>query len=287
MRHNPAPVFACRLPAFWTNSKPPASWCKPLRALPTPAADVLDKADQMCNTIQRRQQADGSLKRLTTLVQASEASDHDDAAHARAGEALNALMQSQQQRPAPWKLEVVRKALPYYQASWRAKKNLVMVPAHTAAYTEAYLATTDKAFADFVFEMNDWLCGFQVQQPDQRHTHWDGGFMACVDGKPMPTQPTVVSAAYAESLAEAARAARQAGDVARWERYQAAVQRCSRFLMTLQYSEANSQHFTDWYRPIILGGFHASQSDGNIRLETTQQPVCAMIAYLRYVAKPP
>ena len=196
-------------------------------------------------------------------------------------------MQNQQIRPAPWKLEVVRKALPYYQASWRAKKNLVMVPIFTAACTEAYLATTDKVFADFVFEMNDWLCTFQPQQPDQRHPLWDGGFMACVDGKPMPAPPTVVSAAYADSLAQAARVARQAGDVTHWERYQTAVQHCLRFLMSLQYTEANSQHFSDWYRPIILGGFHGSLSDGNIRLETTQPPVCAMIAYLRYVAKAP
>jgi hypothetical protein len=191
-------------------------------------------------------------------------------------------MCSQQHRPAPWKLEIVQKSLPAFQARWRANKNPAGIARHTAAYAEVYLQTKDKVYADFVFEMNDWICALQYNQLDPQHPLWVGGFMSSVDGKPVPAPPQIVAAAWPESLVDAARVARQVGDVPRWERYKAAVQRGLQFLTTLQYTEANSQHFADWYRPMILGAFHASHTDGNIRLEYTQQAVSAMLGYLTH-----
>jgi hypothetical protein len=201
-----------------------------------------------------------------------------------AGEALLAVMRSNEQRPAPWKLDLIRRALPAYLARWRANKSLIAVPRHTAAFAEAYSKVNDRALADFVFEINDWLCGFQYQQIDPRHPQWVGGFMSCMDAKPAQASPQIISAAWAESLVDAARVAKQAGDVARWQRYKAASELCLQFLTTLQYTEANSQHFAPWYHPAILGAFHESHTDGNIRLEHTQQAVSAMVTYLGHVA---
>jgi hypothetical protein len=279
-------IRVCTLPSGMVNRLgAAAALVQAIGELPAPAGDVLDKAGQLAVYIHRAQGADGGL--ICSAGGSKTPDDDNEAVTLYSGEALAALMLSHLQRPAPWKLEVVRKALPYYQARWRTQKSPGMVHGHTAAYTEAYLQTNDRAFADFVFEMNDWLCKLQYQEPDPRHPLWEGGFMGCADGKPLAAAPTIASAAWAECLVEACRAARQAGDVARWERYQAALQRCLRFAMTLQYTEANSQHFSEWYRPMILGGFHASHSDGNIRLECTQLPVCAMIGYLQHVARAP
>jgi hypothetical protein len=249
--------------------------------MPAPAPDLLDQADQLCNYLRKQQRSDGSF------ACNEGGADDNDAVNFYSGEALYALTHSYQHRPAAWKLEAVRKALPYYQARWRAGKNLMLIPRHTAAYTEAYLLTKDKAYADFVFEMNDWLCTFQFTQLDPLHPQWVGGFMSCADGKPLPTAPQVVSATYAESLAEAARVARQIGDVPRWQRYKDTLERCLQFLTTLQYTDGNSQHFAEWYRPVVLGAFHASHTDGNLRLDYTQQAVCAMVAYLTHVAEVP
>jgi hypothetical protein len=250
-----------------------------IHALPAPAADVLDPADQLCNYLRRAQRADGSF------AVTEGGPDDADAVNLYSGEAVYALMCSQQQRPAAWKLEAVRKALPYYQARWRGAKNLVTVPRHTAAYTAAFLATKDKAYADFVFEMNDWLCGFQLRQLDPVHPQWVGGFQGCADGKPVAGAPTAASAAYAESLAEACRVAREAGDLQRWQRYKDTLERTLQFLTTLQYTPANCRHFAEWYQPYLVGGFHASHTDGNLRLDYTQQSVCAMVAYLSYAAE--
>src|SRR5262249_13740426 len=129
------------------------------------------------------------------------------------GQALYGLMRSQQQRPAPWKTDVVRKALAYYRGWWKAHPNMAFVPWQVCAYTEAYLLTKDKAFADAVFEMTDWLCGLQYVQLDSRHPLWIGGFMTLADGRPAMTGPQVQSASYAEGLADACRVARQLGEV--------------------------------------------------------------------------
>ena len=120
---------------------------------------------------------------------------------------------------------------------------------------------------------------------DPRHPLWYGGFLDWVDGRPAAAEPQIHAALYAEGLAEACRAARQAGDGARYQRYREALERGLQFVTTLQYTDANTQHFADWYRPVLLGGFHASPTDGNLRIDYTQHAVCALVQYLTHVAE--
>ena len=276
-----ATVRVCTLPAAMANSLgASAALVQAIYELPAPADDLIDQAGQLCNGIRKSQRADGSLA-------CGETAQDNEAIDFYTGEALLALMRSHQHRPEAWKLEIVQKALPFYQVRWRAGKHPGAVPGHTVAFAEAFLQSKDRAFADFVFEMNDWLCTLQYQQVDSQHPLWVGGFMGCVDGKPVPAPPQALAAISAQSLVEAARVARQIGDVQRWDRYKAALERCLQFLTTLQYMEANSQHFAEWYRPAILGALHASHTDGNIRLDYTSTAVCAMVGYLKYVAEVP
>jgi hypothetical protein len=189
-------------------------------------------------------------------------------------------MLSQRHRPAAWKADVVRKAVAYYHPWWRAHKNMAFVPWQTAAYAEAYLKTKDAAFAECVTEMNDWLCNLQYAQIDPRRLLWYGGFMTWSDGRAVESPPQVDSAAYAEGLAEACRVTRQLGDVGRHQRYGEALERCLQFLVTLQFTDANTQHFADWYRPRVVGAFHASHQDGNLRIDYTQHAVSALVQFL-------
>jgi vacuolar-type H+-ATPase subunit E/Vma4 len=48
----------------------------------------------------------------------------------------------------------------------------------------------------------------------------------------------------------------------------------------LQYTDANTQHFEEWYRPRLVGGFHASTQDGNLRVDYTQHALSALATYL-------
>ena len=254
-----------------------------INELTKPADDLLEQSEALCRFIAKQQQADGSL----SYVDSPAESVDPEGVNFYPGEALYGLMRSQQYRPAPWKTEVVRKALAYYRPWWQKHKNMAFVPWQTAAYAEAFVQSQGKeqAYADFIFEMNDWMCGLQYTRMDPRQPLWLGGFMNWVDGGVAAVAPQITSAAYAEGIAEACRTARQAGDVQRHQRYRESVERCLQFVTTLQYTDANTQHFADWYRPRLQGGFHASHQDGTLRIDYAQHAIGALVQYLTVVAE--
>jgi hypothetical protein len=258
-----------------------------IHELPSPPADLLDASDQLCQYLRRQQRPDGSLTCADNPNDAKPSAEDVRGDDAFAGIALYGLIRGQQHRPAAWKTEALKKAQRYYHERWRAHKNLAVVPGLSAAWAEAYLLTKEQAFATSIFEMNDWLCTLQYQQLDPHRPLWVGGFMSWVDGKAVPSAPRAGSARYGEALAHACRAARQAGDAQRHERYRDALERCVSFAVSLQYTQANTQHFADWYRDEVLGAFHISHEDGNLKLEDTSQAVGTLILCLTYVANLP
>jgi hypothetical protein len=253
-----------------------------INELPDPGDDLLEQSEQLCYFIGMHQQQDGSLS-AREGPDVTPPADSDSAGH-YPGEALYGLMVSQRYRPVAWKANTLRKALGYYQGWCRAHRNPTAVAWHAAAFAEAYVVTGEKPFADCVYELADWVMTVQHSRLDPRHPLWLGGFMTASDGRAIAEEPQIASAACAEALAHACRVARRAGDLSRYGRYLGAVEQGLQFVTTLQYGEANTQHFADWYRPVLLGGFHASQQDGNLRIDYTQQAVCALVAYLEATA---
>jgi hypothetical protein len=256
-----------------------------INELPAPQADLLDKSEQLCRYIRGQARADGSLRCDDNAEDAGAAGDSVESIAAYPGLALHGLVRSQQHRPAAWKLDVLRKAVAFYRPWWQGHKSLVFVPAQSAACAEAYLLTREVPFSEFVVEMNDWLCGFQYDQIDPRRIQWYGGFLSCVEGRKVESPPDVSSAPCAESLADACRVACAARDLERHQRYTEALKSALQFLVTLQYTDANTQHFADWYRPRVAGAFHASHQDGNIRIDYTQHAVSALVQYLEQTVR--
>ncbi len=249
--------------------------------LPAPAADLLAQGDQLCNYLRGRQRADGSLG-------AEDGPGAGEGADACAAEALCGLARGLRLRPAPWKADVLRKALAYYHPRWRERKALAPVPALTAAWADAYLATGERPFADAVVDMTEWLCGLQYQLADAADAPtWIGGFRGWADGKAVRQAPEIDSARCAEALADGCRVARQAGNARHYQRCREALERSLQFLSTLQYTGGNTQHFAEWYQREVVGAFHASPQDGNLRLDYTQHAVCALLHYLTHVAELP
>ena len=244
-----------------------------INELPAPGADLLAASEQLCNYVRSQQRPNDALD-------GGKAGADDPDAASYPGLALYALMRSQRHRPAAWKTALVRKSLPYYLAGWRQHRERDSVCWLTAACAEAFLRTKDKTFADMAFEMNDWLCSLQYERLDPRHPRWWGGFMSCTGGRPAGDAPDIWSALCAGSLTEACRITRQLPDLPRHDRYTQALETCLRFLLTLQFSEADTQHFADWYRQRLVGAFHGSHQDGNLRLDYTQHAVAALVQYL-------
>ena len=252
-----------------------------IHELPDPAPDLLDRAEELCQFIRHQQQANGSLH-YTDGTPDSDARTDPDGVNLYPGPALYALAQSQRRKPAAWKTEALRKALPYYRAWFKAHPSMGFVPWMTAAYAEGFVQSREAGFADFVCEMNDWLCTLQYEQIDPRHPLWRGGFQGFADGKPVPGAPQVETALYAQSLADACRAVRYMPqpDVQRYARYRSALTHALQFLTTLQYSEENTIHFAPNFRLGLLGGFHPSHLDGNLRVDQTALAVSALVQFL-------
>lgn len=251
-----------------------------IHELPAPASDLLQHSDGLANFLFGQIDADGSFKTGET-----DPRKEAEIIQNCTGLALAGLVRSQEHHPAPWKLATLRKACPLYLGWWRSHKNMPMIPTHTTAYAEAYRLTREPIFAQAVFEMNDWLCSLQYQEVAPSRNHWIGGFQAWTDGKVLPIAPDISSGPYAESLAEACRVAKQMGDVQRYERYRRCLESALLFLTSLQYTEARVQHYAEFFRPAILGAFHASHQDGNLRIDFTQHPLSGMVSYLQHLTE--
>jgi hypothetical protein len=255
--------------------------------LPDPNKELLDQAEQLCNYIRTQQRPDGSLALDDAAGGSPTALADPDGVNHHPGQALYALVRSQKRRPQAWKLEAVRKAFPYYSTLWKTHKTADYACWQSAAWAEAFALTKDRAWAAFVLEMSDWVCGLQYDRIDPSHPRWYGGFRAQANERVTDPAPTALGAACATSLAEGCRVARELADLQRHERYSAALERGLQFLCSLQYVNADTQHFEPWYRTRLLGGFHGSPTDGNLRIDYTQHAVCALLDYLTYVAANP
>lgn len=252
-----------------------------IHELPNPADDLLHQGEQLAYFIALQQKPDGSLSYTDT----PEAVADPDGASAFPGLALCGLARSNTLRPAPWKLDIVRKACNYYRGWWRDHKSPTFVATQTAAYAEAYMQSKDRAadtaLVDFAFEMNDWLCEQQFVAFDPRHPQWRGGFPDFAQGKPLAGSPRIGSAQCAASLCDACRATRQKPDAERFAKYRDAAGRALQFTTTLQFTEANTQHFAAAYREqVLLGGFFTAPDDGTVRLENNQMAVGALLSFM-------
>jgi hypothetical protein len=245
-----------------------------INELPEPKADLLARSEQLCAYLRTQACPEGWLSFTDTPPEGPPG--NSEALQTYPGQALYGLQLSQRHKPAPWKADLLKKAVAFYHPWWRTNRSPEFVPWQAAAYAEAYLATRDPAFGNCTLEMADWLTTLQYTKIDQRSQQWYGGFMGFAEGKSVEVAPQ----------ANAARVARLAGDVTRERNYVETLDRAIQFLMTLQYTDSNAQHFADWYRPRVVGGFHASMQDGALRLDSTQHGLTALIATLDHVVIP-
>jgi len=265
----------------------PAVVCNPVGAaaylalaiyeLPDAAPQLVQCGEELCQFLRGYLQTDGS-------VRCSEPGSSVDAdgENLYPGPALAALAMSQRTSPAPWKKEALGRGLAYYRKHFQARPHPAFVPWMAVAFAETHLQTKDAACAEFVFEMCDWLRKLQYEHQDGPRAFWRGGFPTVADGKVVQTAPTIDTAYYAMGLADACRMIRQMDrpDTARYDHYRSALTRALQFLTTLQFGEENTLHFAAHFRPAVVGAFHPSHLDGNLRVDHTAVAVAALSQYL-------
>ena len=258
-RHSSAPSAVVSRPAGTS------ALLAAIASLEKPPAELLDKAEALARYLVKPSVVAG----LETVSKAEPATPALVAC---------ALLASHRHRPAPWKLETARKALGI---------NLPEEALHKAMpwpmVAAAEMSRHDSSFTSRVNALAEALLPTQIDKVDPRHPEWFGGWSAIqpVAGAE-PAQPTCAATANAlMALAEAAAVSRRDGDLNRHQRLKDAMDRGTQFLLQLQYTDANTQHFADWYRPRLTGGFRPGTKDTVLSLEQNQGALMALLGCVR------
>jgi hypothetical protein len=249
--------------------------------LPKPDEKLVDDAERLCEFLRRHVRTDGSVHYTDGPNDAPTQID-PAGVNEYPGFALQALAVSNRARPAEWKKDAVKRGVAHYHALFRAKPHPTLVATITPAAAELYAQTKLPELATAAFEMNDWLCTLQISATDPRTPQWAGGFRApgaTAGTEPLPTADTAL---YVQSLACAYSLTRLTGDLTREGKYRPAVADAAQFLCSSQFLEANTRHFENSFRAgTLIGAFHLSPSDGNLRIDAT---ACAITGLLRYLS---
>lgn len=245
--------------------------------LPDAPADLRQCGEELCLFLKSRLAADGS-------VQCSDngAATERDGSAVHAGPALAALAMSNRNAPATWKQEALARGLVYYRPRSKSPPHPAMSAWLMAAFADMHLQTKQASYSECVLEMADWMCKLQYDGVDRRQAAWRGGFQTVSFNELIQAAPTVDTAYFAIGLADACRMLRlmEKPDAARYDRYSVVLTRALQFLNSLQYGEENTVHFAGHFRPVLLGAFHPSMTDGNLRVDQTAAAVCALTQYL-------
>jgi hypothetical protein len=245
--------------------------------LPGADARLAAEGERLVEFIHRNLKTDGSVHYIDSLTETATKTD-PAGMNEYPGLALQAVAASQRVKPAAWKAEAMKKAVEHYRAAFKAQPHPMLAATLSPAFAEWYLQSKSNEAAAAVFEMNDHLAGVQYPAGDPRHPLWAGGF------RPAPNvegEPGFDCGWHLQSLAAGYRVLRLNPDLARAERYHQVIADAVGFATGLQYAESNTRHFDNNYRAgSLIGGFHLSPTDGNLRLDATAASVIGLLKCL-------
>ncbi len=176
--------------------------------------------------------------------------------------------------------ERCKRAFERCRARHRRKRNPAFVPWHTQACASLFAQTGRREFADFAFEMNDWL--LPMQQWDGLDADLRGRFYD--PRRPEFGPPHAASTgAYLEGLADAAALAHTLGDEGRTSLYGRAIRRGLRSLRQLQFRDWRDAFYIS--RPVrVLGALRTEAYDNAVRLDSAAHALLAAVKVLRPMA---
>ncbi len=156
-------------------------------------------------------------------------------------------------------------------------RNPAFVPWHTQACVSLYKQTGLREYADFVFDINDWLLPMQQWEglePDLRGRFYN-------PQHPEFGPPHAASTgAYLEGLADALALARMCGDSVRSSAYERAVRRGLRSLRQLQFRGPDDMFYIS-KKPRVQGALRTEVYDNAVRVDSAAHALAAAIKILQ------
>ena len=244
---------------------------------PSPPSDMVDRSEELVNYLRREALADLRTRPAGT-----------PATNAPAGQrylVAFALMKSNTVRPAAWKMELAGALITATSGPVEAQAQ----PWQGLALAEWSRARGDtkRETAAKLYSVCEELVRWQQTKMDPTYPRHLGGFQPPVasgnqSAGSLPAPPTTTStSAILVTLAEAALLSRELGDATRNQTLMEAIDRGTQFIAQHQYTEASTQHFAEWYRPMLEGGFRDSERGGTLTLATQNMALLAILESLR------
>ncbi len=248
--------------------------------LPAADAKLIADAEKLCEFLHKQCKADGSVHYTDGATDDPVKLD-PAGMNEYPGMALHTIMTSNRVKPAAWKTETVKKGMEYYRAMFRSKPHPLLAATLTPACAELYLQTKLADAATVVYELNDWLCGLQIPANDPRLPQWAGGFRSVANGQQTDAPPGPETGLCVQSVAFACQLTRLTLDPDRFGKYKATTVGAVHFLNDLQYLEGNTRHFETSFRAnMLIGAYHLSPTDGNLRIDATGTAVTGLVRFL-------
>ena len=156
-------------------------------------------------------------------------------------------------------------------------RNPAFVPWHAQAGSSLFAQTGNRAFADFVLDISDWLLA--MQQWDGVAPDLQGRFY---DPKRPEFGPPHASSTgvYLEGLADALGLARATGQGQRAAAYERAIQRGLRSLRQLQFRGPCDVYYVS-RRERVMGALRTEVYDNTVRVDSAAHALAAAVKILR------
>lgn len=162
--------------------------------------------------------------------------------------------------------DALRRAFRYYRHRFRYHRHFGQVSWMMQAFARWRQVTADSDFSDFVFEIGDWLLGYQQEKT--------GGFI----NDHQPDAPGYTTALYLEGTGAALNLAASLGDSARADKYGAAASSGFRFLDRLIIQQRDAHVLPN--PKFAAGGLRQSIHRSEVRVDFVQHSLSAALELL-------
>jgi len=133
-----------------------------------------------------------------------------------------------------------------------------------AAFATAALEGAGKKYDRIVFEIADYMVRGQIDSDRAEFALYRGGFPLRNAAGSILAPPTIETARMALGLSFARRLARKRGDKSRANRYLRGLLLAHGFIRSLQFTDADTNHFRDDVRARLVGSFRVGPEDCRI-----------------------
>jgi orotate phosphoribosyltransferase/AMMECR1 domain-containing protein len=157
----------------------------------------------------------------------------------------------------------LRRAFRYYRHRFRYRRHFGQVSWLMQAFARWWHATGDEQLAEFVFEIGDWILGYQQEKT--------GGFI----NDHQPDAPGYTTALYLEGVAAALKLATARGDAPRRERYFDSAARGLGFLNRLIIQQRDACVLPN--PTLAIGGLRQSVHRSEVRVDFVQHSLSAVL----------